>query len=82
MFNAFKGPIIFMELHDWIDGDAPKRDALRAAASKFFKITEITMGARDLSKFPKLRSFSDNDCWLIFSEGRGEMMTWYRMDPR
>jgi hypothetical protein len=82
MLQIFRHSIIFIELHDWIEDGIRKVARLRAAASEIFDITEITTTARDLSKFPELKNFSDIDRWLICSEGRGAMMTWFRLDPK
>jgi hypothetical protein len=82
-FEAFKGSIIFIESHDYFYDDGPRKlDNLKSAAAKHFRVTELTTTSRDLSKFPELRSFSDTDRWLICDEGRGQMMTWLRLDPR
>jgi hypothetical protein len=83
VFRAFERSIIFIELHDYAFRDGRERlAALKASAERFFDITELTMTARDLSKFPELRSFSDTDRWLICSEGRGRLMQWLRLDPK
>jgi hypothetical protein len=83
VFRAFERSIIFIELHAYAFRDGRERlAALKASAGRFFDITELTMTARDLSKFPELRSFSDTDRWLICSEGRGRLMQWLRLDPK
>jgi hypothetical protein len=83
MLRAFRRAIIFIELHGYafIDG-GDRVAALKARAARDFTITELTMTARDLSKFPELRSFSDTDRWLICAEGRGHLMQWLRLDPK
>ena len=79
---GFKDSIIFIELHDWFfDDGAEKLAALKKRASDLFRITEIRMGARDLSKFAELEQFSDDDRWLLCSEGRAQAMTWLKLDP-
>ena len=82
IFSIFHNSIIFIELHDWffVDGDQ-KLSKLRDDAKDFFRISELTQGSRDPSKFPELRELSDNDRWLICSEGRGQLMRWIRLDP-
>jgi hypothetical protein len=80
-FEAFSGAVIFMELHEFMLRDGEQAlSRLKRAAGKYFKVTEFVSGARDPSKFPELRSFSDDDRWLICSEGRGELMRWLRLD--
>ena len=51
-------------------------------AEEFFNVTELKMGSRDLSNIPELQKFSDSDRWLMCSEGRGELMSWLRLDPK
>ena len=35
----------------------------------------------DLSEFEELKEWSDTDRWLVCSEGRPKLMTWWRLDP-
>lgn len=82
LLAAFSGAILFVELHDWFypDGDE-KLKRLRERASRHFRISELTTAARDLSQFPELSRLSDDDRWILCSEGRGQRMTWWRLDP-
>ncbi len=83
LFDVLKNAIIFIELHPWLVMDGEKKLAkLRADASLNFNITELTTTSRDLSIFPELKKFNDSDRWLICSEGRKQLMTWYRLDPK
>jgi hypothetical protein len=83
LFKVLKDTIIFIELHPWLVEDGDKKlEKLKFEASLYFDITEITTTSRDLSIFPELRSFKDEDRWLICSEDRGRLMTWYRLDPK
>ena len=80
---ALKGTIIIIELHDFLREDGREQLlALKERASVWFDLTEILMGGRDFSAFPECRRFSDSDRWLMASEGRGELMTWLRLDPK
>ena len=82
-FNAFSSSIIFIELHDWFfeDGEV-KLQKIKNDSSSTHVVIELTMGSRDLSIFPELNKLHDNDRWLICSEGRGQLMTWLRFDPK
>ena len=81
--SAFNKSTIFIELHDWFfDNGDEMLEALKERAARYFTITAITTGKRDLSGFPELRDFSDDDRWLICSEGRAQAMTWLRLDPK
>jgi hypothetical protein len=83
VFSALRGSIIVIELHEWLFADgAQKLQRLRADAQKDFIVTELRTSARDLSNFPELDAFSDDDRWLLCSEGRSRSMRWYRLDPK
>lgn len=83
LFKVLKNTIIFIELHPWLVDNGEKRlEKLKSDASGYFDISELTTTSRDLSIFPELRSFKDEDRWLICSEDRGRLMTWYRLDPK
>jgi len=81
-FKIFERSIIFVELHEWLLPDGQERlRLLRESAASTHCISELTTGARDLSRFVELKNLSDTDRWLICSEGRGRLMTWLRFDP-
>ena len=63
------------------DGEARQKNLL-SLAEDFFNITELKTSTRDLSNIPSLKKFCDSDRWLICSEGRGELMSWFRLDPK
>ncbi len=80
--KKFSKSVIFLELHDWFFSDGDDRlQKLREQVEEIFKITVITTGPRDPSVFSELRQLSDTDRWLICSEGRARLMTWWRLDP-
>lgn len=82
-FEAFGNSIIFIELHEWFfDDGKEKLRKLTDDSKSTHVITELTMGSRDLSVFPELKTLPDDDRWLICSEGRGQLMTWLRFDPK
>jgi hypothetical protein len=81
-FVALNKSIIIMELHEWLFEDGNEKLArLRRDSVSTHSITELRMSSRDLSIFPELKKFSDNDRWLICSEGRAQLMCWLRFDP-
>jgi Methyltransferase FkbM domain len=78
-FGAFRNSIVIVELHEWFYDDGLARvQRMRNAAAATHTAIEFSMGSRDLSKFPELRTMHDDDRWLICSEGRGQLMTWLR----
>lgn len=82
-FNAFRNSIIFVELHDWFYDDGLKKlQKLKNDSISTHVITELKTGARDPSIFPELKKLDDNNRWIICSEGRKQLMTWLRFDPK
>jgi hypothetical protein len=82
MLASLAGSIVLVELHEWFFPDGEGRLArLEAAARRHFRISRLTTAARDVSVFPELDRFNDDDRWLVCSEGRGRRMTWLRLDP-
>jgi hypothetical protein len=83
LLEAFRGAVVFVELHEWFFPDGAERlRRLRTRVEERFTITELTTSSRDLSPFPELETFNDDDRWVICSEGRGRRMKWWRLDPR
>jgi hypothetical protein len=83
MFKAFRNSIIIIELHDWLYEDGEKKlQKLLDDSAKTHTFTTFTMGTRDLSNFSELKKFHDNERWLICSEGRPQLMSWVRFDPK
>jgi hypothetical protein len=82
VFKKFRNSIIFIELHDFLISNGKKQVAqLKKKAKQFHNITVLTTTQRDLSIFKELKEMSDTDRWLICSEGRERLMTWWRLDP-
>ena len=82
LLEKFRSSVIFIELHDWAFTDGKERlDRLRSDAEKYFQISALTTTSRDLSIFEELKDMSDTDRWLICSENRPRLMTWWRLDP-
>jgi len=83
LFKKFSKSIIYIELHPWIfknDGHE-ELQKLENDAREYFTIEKITTTSRDLSEFKELKQWCDTDRWLICSEGRLKLMTWWRLDP-
>lgn len=83
VLSDFRNTVIFFEIHDFLVADSEARvRKLREDASEFFDIREFTTAARDLSRYPELRELNDTDRWLVCSEGRKHLQTWWRLDPK
>ena len=82
-FMRLKKSTLIIESHAlFFDDGIMKQENLVSLASEFFNITEFKTSSRDLSIYPELKNYSDSDRWLMCSEGRGELMSWFRLDPK
>lgn len=67
----------FMHLHRT---EASRR--LIEQARRFFHVAEITAGPRDVRRIPLLADhWNDNDRWLICSESRAKLASWFVLTP-
>ncbi len=82
LLKNFSKSIIFIEIHDWVLMEKNQSlEEFERLVNKFFSIKKITTSNRDLSSFTELRDMCDTDRWLICSEGRCKLMSWWRLDP-
>lgn len=82
-FEAFRKSIIIIELHEWSLSEGKMELEKLLNDSRFtHHVTEFRTGPRDPSSFQELKKYSDTDRWLICSEGRPEVMRWWRFDPK
>ena len=72
---------IVMEVHNWIDDFEQKYIQLLHEAANYFELGTITAGARDPGQIKELDALSDDNRWLICSEGRPNLMRWLTMQP-
>lgn len=79
---ALSQSTIVVELHPFLanDGNAACT-AFRKRADKHFSYREVRTGSRNLQEFTILDDFSDNEIWLIASEGRKMAMRWAVLEP-
>ena len=81
--DRLKDALVIVELHEFKLADGAERlQALREMAAETHRVDDFTTGARDLSAFPELDSLSDNERWLICSEGRKRRQRWMILTPR
>ena len=73
---------LLIELHDFmVENGEKKKQTLIDTLSAYFSVSSLTTQSRDLSPFPELDHFTDNDRWLMCSEGRPRRMSWLRCVP-
>ena len=83
VLNAFKQSIILIELHpELVDNGEQRLKELYARTAQYFDLKIVKTGARDLSCFPVLEQFSDDNRWLVCSESRKTLMSWLILKPR
>jgi hypothetical protein len=81
-FAAFAKSTVIIEVHEWYPDIQQKIERLLQQAAATHTAHRFSTGARDLSGFPELKVINDNERWLLCSEGRPYLMSWYRFDPR
>ena len=83
LIEQLRGAVVVVELHDFhfADGEALK-SALYARLKTHFELTTITTGAREVPRSELLDAMSDNERWLLCSEGRARRMEWLIALPR
>jgi precorrin-6B methylase 2 len=76
-----KSAALIVEIHDWEKGSASAVTDLVDRALEIFSVDWITTGARDMSQFPELSEWPDDDRWILCSESRRKLMSWLVFRP-
>lgn len=75
--------VIVVELHrSGTLTDVEVGALLRARAEAWFDIESFTVGARSPLQIEEIAQYSEDDQWLICSEGRGYRQTWFVLRPK
>jgi hypothetical protein len=79
---SIKEAIIIVELHPHLisNGETEVLKLIKRA-EKLYNVGFIRPGFRNPHEFRELDSFSDNDKWLLCSEGRAIRMNWMVLSP-
>ena len=80
--EALRESCLIVEVHEPIGANGGRAEVLRRDASQHFDIREVVTGTRNLSTFPELASWSDDDRWILCSESRGYLMRWWILTPK
>ena len=80
--EAFQHAYILIEIHNWVEDFEEKYFKLLLAASKYFAIDTVKPVHRDLTQFTELNDFTDDNRYLICSEGRPNVMRFLRLNPK
>lgn len=73
---------IIIETHEFVEHGEEKLSLLLDRIKRSHSVSRIFTGSRDLSGIKELRSMSDNDRWLLCSEGRPCLMSWLFLNPK
>ena len=83
VFKKFSNSIFLIELHYHLRNENDKKvEVFNKNIDEIFNKKFFTTSARDLSQFRELSKFSDNDRWLICSEGRVKLPCWVLLWPK
>jgi len=80
-FEIFRHAYILIEIHNWVEDFEEKYFKLLLAASKYYSIDTVEPITRDLTQFMELNDFTDDNRYLICSEGRPNVMRFLRLNP-
>lgn len=81
LLEMLAGAAIVVELHDWVPPESNPVAELAARAARWHTVGYLRTGERNPRQFAELRSWPDDDCWLICSEGRRHAMRWMVLTP-
>lgn len=83
MLSKLSGASIIIEIHDFLfdTGDALFENLKSLLLQENFIIKTIESGPRDIPRSEFLDSLSDNERWLLCSEGREKRMRWLLAVP-
>jgi len=75
--------VLIVEMHhEFLANGEEVLDTFRRRAEIWFDVQVLETRSRDLSHIPEIRSWSDNDRWLVCSEGRPSLPTWWVLRPK
>ena len=80
--KTFQHSYVLIEVHNWVEGFEEKYFNLLLTASKYFSIDTVKPGVRDLTQFSELNDFTDDNRYLICSEGRPHVMRFLMFKPK
>jgi len=79
--TLLKDTFVVVEIHIFDAESVDQYQLLLERCKNTHKTRVVMTGARDLSRYPEISHFSDNDRWLLCSEGRPYNMSWLVLEP-
>ena len=77
----FKNDFLIIELHQFISNSSTKHNKFIQLLKKYYKIEEIKNGSRN-PYLKEIEHLSDEERWMIVSEGRPCEMSWLICSPK
>ena len=79
---AFRKSVVIIEIHDWMVSDGKSELLeLENRVLRYFNIKKLRTGAREPAEFEELAEVSDTERWLVCSESREMVQTWWVLTP-
>ena len=82
VLQKMKHSIVLIEIHHWIDEFVLKYKNLLSLLEMFFDINVLQYKARDFCSIEALRVMSDDNRYLLMSEGRPSTMRFLALTPK
>lgn len=77
VLQTVRGASLIIEVHDqYMPEPGLANQKLREILLRYYEVNVVTTTSRDLSHFEEVKTYHDNDRWLLCSEGRGWLMEW------
>lgn len=80
--SALRRATFIIEIHNWADDFWAKYERLLTAAAPLFDVDFLAPAVKDMTQFPELNDFTDDNRYLICSEGRPNVMRFMVLTPR
>ena len=82
VLEAISPAPLIIELHDFEPESRQAAESLIDRVSRYYDSTIIHQGDRNPNQFVELKSWSDDDRWLLCSESRVTRMRWLVCEPK
>lgn len=80
---AFRKSVVIIEIHEFmVPVGKSELLELESRVLRYFNIKKLQTGAREPAAFEELADISDSERWLVCSESREILQTWWVLTPR
>jgi len=80
--SAISNATVIIEIHNWIEDFEIKYFKLLVDASKYFSVSFLSPAIKNMNDFDELNHLSDDNRYLICSEGRPNAMRFMVLTPK